>query len=199
MSQAKTKTKQTIRARDHRGRAVRTPASVEQDLRAAELRSKSLSYRQIGTELGMNVSSAFQAVQRGIREIPTEGATEARRIELAKLDTVEQAAWSVLEALHFVLVMSGPNAGDIVYHPEKPGEPLTDPTPVLAAIDSIRKTSERRSKLLGLDAPQRRVLEVIDDSSVDREIERLVARLAENDDPEGVGDRSEPSEARAIS
>ncbi len=178
MSQTNTKTTQTsIKARDGRGRATRAPQSVENDIKAAELRSKSLSYRQIATQLGVTAGTAYQMVQRGIREIPTEGAEEARRIELAKLDTVEQAAWTVLESLHFVMIESGPHAGEIIYHPDRPDEPLADSAPVLAAIDRIVKTSESRRRMLGLDAPKQSIVNVVTEDMVDREITRLTEEM----------------------
>jgi hypothetical protein len=87
-------TEEKIKARDHRGRALRTPQQIARDVRAAELRSRSLTYQQIATELGLETAAgAYQAVQRGIPRDPDRRAAEARRIELAKLDTVEQAAW----------------------------------------------------------------------------------------------------------
>ncbi len=188
-------TDEKIKARDRRGRATRTPAQVTRDVRAAELRSKSLTYQQIATELGLETAAgAYQAVQRGIREIPTEGAAEARRIELAKLDTVERAAWAILEAHHFVMIESGPKAGTIIYHPQRPAEPLTDPAPVLAAIDRIVRTSERRSKLMGLDAPRETLHHVISEDLIDSEIRRLEAELAGND-PSPTGEAAQAGRA----
>jgi DNA-binding CsgD family transcriptional regulator len=176
-----TGTRKPAKARDGRGRMTRTPSDIERDLRAAELRSKSLSYRQIAAELGVSVSNAHAAVERGIREIPTEGAAEARQVELAKLDTVEQAAWSILEAHHYVMLESGPKAGTIIYHPMRPEEPLADSGPVLAAIDRILKTSERRARLMGLDAPRQSIVNVITEDMVDAEIRRLTDELKRND------------------
>lgn len=195
MSQPNAMTTKSIKARDGRGRATRAPQSVEHDIKAAELRSKSKSYRQIAGELGVSPGTAYQMVQRGIKEIPTEGAEEARRIELAKLDTVEQAAWTVLESLHFVMVASGPNAGEIVYHPDRPDEPLADSAPVLAAIDRIVKTSESRRRMLGLDAPRQVAHTVVTEDFVDREIQRLTDELKRNDP--GAAGEAEATEGTA--
>lgn len=165
------------RARDQHGRLVRTPEQIEHDLRAADLRSKSLSYAQIAAELGVSRQAAQQAVMRGIAELPKDGVEEARRIELAKLDTLEQAAWKVLETHHLVVIQSGPKAGDVVYHPITPDEPLEDDAPVLAAIDRIVKCSERRARLMGLDAPKEAIQYIVTEDMIRQEIRRLEVEL----------------------
>jgi hypothetical protein len=40
------------------------------------------------------------------------------------------------------------------------GAPLLDDAPVLAAVDRLLKVQERRAKLLGLDVPVKRQVEV---------------------------------------
>ena len=174
--------------RDKHGRATRTPEHIAKDIKAAELRSKSLSYKQIGEQLGLSLQGAYDAVQRGIREIPTEGAKEAKRIELAKLDTMEQVAWNILESLHYVLIESGPRAGEIIYHPDTPDEPLADPTPVLAAMAALARAGERRAKLLGLDEPARARVDVVTHDAFAQAVEELEAEVAELET--SAGDRS---------
>jgi hypothetical protein len=182
-----------VKNRDSRGRASRTPEQIAFDLRAAELRSKSMTYTQIAAALGLETATgAYHAVQRGIREIPTEGAEEAKRIELAKLDTVERAAWTVLESLHYVVIESGPNAGTFVYSPATPDMPLVDDSPVLAAIDRIVKVSESRRKMLGLDEPRKSIVNVITEDMVDAEIRRLTDELSRND-PSPTGETTAAS------
>jgi hypothetical protein len=57
--------KMTIRQRASNGRAVRAPETVEQDKRAWELRTLSLTYAQIATELGIGESTACESATRG--------------------------------------------------------------------------------------------------------------------------------------
>ncbi|WP_214371036.1 hypothetical protein [Pseudonocardia sp. H11422] len=59
------------------------------------------------------------------------------------------------------------------------GAPVPDPRPKLEALQVLLRVAERRSKLLGLDAPTRGRVEVITESSVDAAIRQLEAELAE--------------------
>jgi len=124
--------------------------------------------------------------------------------ELEKLDAMETAAWDVLESLHYV-VNQGELV--YVYPEEQPKlvkqgwarpkldeeetvkaledgaekvarEPLIDNKPILDALNVLLKIAERRSKLLGLDAPVKKQVEVSGGINVDHEIGTLMAVLA---------------------
>lgn len=122
--------------------------------------------------------------------------------ELAKLDAMEEETWKVLESLHYVV-----NQGELVYvYPEeqpdlvKRGwarpklddetraalergranlerEPLIDNKPVLDAVTVLLKIAERRSKLLGLDAPVKKQVEVTSGPSVPEQLEQLITAI----------------------
>ncbi len=122
--------------------------------------------------------------------------------ELAKLDAMEQSAWGVLESLHFVV-----NQGEVVYlydgappetvlqgwaRPKLTPEvkealerkrdamgrdPLIDNKPVLDALNVLLKIAERRAKLLGLDAPIKKQIDMPQLGGVDDLIAGLVAKL----------------------
>lgn len=133
-----------------------------------------------------------------------EMAGEWIQKEIDKLDAMEDAAWTVLESLHYVV-----NQGEVVYvYPDeqpqfkKQGwarpkldpdtvaaleekraglarEPLTDNKPVLDALTVLLKIAERRAKLLGLDAPVKKQIEVSTGVGVDERIDALLAELAQ--------------------
>ncbi len=64
----------------------------ERAARAMRLRAMRVPYDQIAKELGYaNRSSAFNAVQRALAEIPREAAKELRIAELESLDIAEAA------------------------------------------------------------------------------------------------------------
>lgn len=64
----------------------------ERASRAMRLRAMRVPYDQIAKELGYaNRSSAFNAVQRALAEIPREAAKELRIAELESLDIAESA------------------------------------------------------------------------------------------------------------
>jgi hypothetical protein len=75
-----------IKQRASNGRAVRAADTVAQDWRAWELRRQHLTYREIGAELGIDPSTAYDAVQRAAQMIPTEGATEMKQAMLEDMD-----------------------------------------------------------------------------------------------------------------
>lgn len=123
--------------------------------------------------------------------------------ELEKLDAMEAEAWRVLESLHYVV-----NQGELVYvYPDEqpdiikrgwarpkldpetvaaleegkaklPREPLIDNKPVLDALTVLLKIAERRAKLLGLDAPIKKQVEVTGGVNIDHEIRALMGSLA---------------------
>jgi len=55
------------------------------------LRRQHLTYREIGAELGIDLSTAFDAVQRAAQIIPTEGAAETRPGGLTATQSVDRA------------------------------------------------------------------------------------------------------------
>ena len=84
-------------------------------------------------------------------------------------------AWALLDN-------PGPLVSDgrVVKGPD--GEPLPDAHRMLRAVDWLLRISERRARLLGLDAPARVAVESTD--AIDAEIERLATRLAQGLSPD---------------
>ena len=153
----------------------RSIEQIERDARAVALRRRGLHYHQIATELGWkNQASAYQAVQRGLTDSISEANDEVRQIELGKLDEWQRHALRVLATPHYTV-----SQGVVVTFKNAEGEdvPVPDDDPVLRAIDRLLKISERRSRLLGLDAPARQRVEVITEDAVDAEIKRLASEL----------------------
>jgi len=161
--------------RGGRGRFERSADTAARDAKATELRSRGYSYQQIADTLGMHDrSAARKAVERALFATVAEPAEELRRLELLKLDALSVAAWQILGAEHPLA-----SAGRVM---TLNGEPLTDPQPVLNAIDRLLRISERRSRLLGLDAPIR--VGAITMADIDAEIVRLDAEMAARPDPD---------------
>lgn len=100
----------------------------EDRLRALELRQQGLSYRAIGAEIGKSSSQAHKYVARALQETTAEAVDDLRRLEGERLDKLQNSLWQ--EAI------SG-NHG---------------------AVDRVLRVMERRAKLLGLDAPEKREL-----------------------------------------
>jgi hypothetical protein len=139
----------------------------------SRLRSEGRTLQQIASQLGFSDrSSARRAISRALAAAVREPAEELVILECLRLDALTRAAWEVLEAEHHVV-----SAGRLVHGPD--GAPLRDDGPMLCAIDRLIRISERRCRLLGLDAPPRSRVQAIDEPTVDRAIRELEAELAD--------------------
>lgn len=159
---------------------TRSIETAQRDMRAAEMRSRSMTYQQIADALEMSVGAAYKAVQRAFASIPTEEAVEAKRQELDKLDRIERHLLGVMEREHIKV-----DHGKVIRDDET-GERILDDGPGVQAASTLLRVQERRTRLLGTDAPQRQVTTVITESIVDAEIARLERELAEYDDSRSV-------------
>ena len=132
----------------------------ERHLQALELRKAGATYQAIAEQLGYaHAKSAYKAVASALRATLREPAAGVRELEVARLDSALLAVWRRVQA------------GD-----DK-------------AIDRLLRISERRAKLLGLDAAIRKELSgpgggplTIDDASTSelaRRFEELVERTAQ--------------------
>lgn len=165
----------------------RTIADRERDASAVELRRRHLNYKQIAAQLGYaSLSSAYDAVQRGLADQCAEASDEVRRMELDRLDDIARGFQRVFATRHYAASVTG----KIARHPET-GEPLIDDGPVIQAGLALLRVMERRAKYLGLDAPAKSRIEVVGAEQVESEIARLEAELAQNDS------LSQPSEREA--
>jgi hypothetical protein len=100
-----------------------TADAAIKDREALELRNLGWTYQRIADHLSVSVSTAFDRVQRAVRNIPAEAVDEHRRIEGERMDNL--LATYMPQAL----------AGDV------------------KSADFVLKVLDRRAKLLGLDAP----------------------------------------------
>ena len=101
-------------------------AAAARRLQAIQLRMGGASYRAIAERLGVSDAQAFNDVKAELAKIAKLTSAEAehvRTIELERLDAMTLALWSKAEQ------------GD------------------QGAIDRLLRVMERRSKLMGLDAP----------------------------------------------
>ncbi len=101
------------------------------------MRCRHLTYREIGAELDIDPSTAYDAVQRAVQMIPTEGAAEAKQVMLDEMDRMSRHLWGVVECQH------------------------SDDGPGLKAIAQLLRVQERKARLMGLDAPTQRAVDVI--------------------------------------
>ena len=113
------------------------PAEIaDRQSKAMQLRVRGFSFPKIAKALGCSTGTAFNdytAAMKRLAEETKESADQVRSVELARLDKMTRA----LEFAAFgESPDDSPNALDI------------------KAIDALLKVSDRRAKLLGLDAPE---------------------------------------------
>lgn len=157
--------------RDASGQYVRTVEQAERDAEAARLKAQGWSYSRLAERYKITKRGAMEMVRRAYATAGQEDRQIALAIELAKLDAAEAVVLQVL-ATHHVTVSNG----RLVMDPST-GDPLPDDAPLLAAVDRWLRIAERRSRLMGLDAPARSTVTVITEDVVDAEIARLSAEL----------------------
>ena len=147
-------------------RNATTPERIkisEYERQGLELRTARATYKQIaetvrdskGKPVWASEGAACNAIKRALKATVQEAADELRALEARSLDALEKALWP--EAIR------GGNNGRL-------------------AIDRIMVIKKRRAELFGLDAPLRRIMEVVTEDDFQRVCERLEAQLAENDD-----------------
>jgi hypothetical protein len=186
------------RTRAGNGKFIRTAATIKRDHKAAELRGQGFSFDRIAAELRFaSRGKAYEAVMRAYAEIPSEESAQAKALDLERIDRLIEQAWAIMLRDH-VTVSQGRVVGKVIgVERDEDGIPLTgaegnpiliyedimDDGPALAAIREIRGLLERRAKMTGYDAPVRSRIEVITEETVDSELARLEAQLAEHDAP----------------
>jgi hypothetical protein len=138
----------TTRTRGRRGKYETDIHDMERAADAARLRAMGLSYRQIGNLQGVSNSTAHDRVMKALAAVPVESVSELRAIEVVRIDLLIARAFDEFER---------------------------NPHTSLAVIESVRRLSESRRKLLGLDFAQNPIGGV--SASLIEEIEQLACEL----------------------
>ena len=150
---------------------------AEIDAEAARLRSRGMTYRQIGRAMGCSHVAAQGRVQRALAAVASEAVEEIRQFEGERLDHLVEEAERILATDHVVV-----SHGKVIRDDQ--GIPLLDDAPRLRAIAELRALSESRRKLHGADAPARTEHKVtFEETTVtDNEIRSLIEQMKTNDE-----------------
>jgi len=149
-------------------KAITSAKSIREAERRAEIiqmRLDGRSLQEIGDHMGITAVSVHNVITRALTSMAKEPAEELRGLELARLDSLYAEAMNVLRSftplLHNGKIVQIPvidRNGEVVKDPDT-GLPRTclaeDKAARLAAIAAAVRVMERRSRLLGLDAPSR--------------------------------------------
>lgn len=178
------------------GKFTRAADTRQRDYRAAELHGQGWSYQRIADELGLaSKGHAHDAVQRAFADMPTEGADEAKRLDLERLDRLIEQAWEIMLTPHvavsqgkvvrkfagFELRSDGTEALDADGKKIPLFVDVLDDAPRDRAINTIKGLLERRARIFGYDAPSKSRVEVVTSDMVEDQIRELEKQLAVND------------------
>jgi hypothetical protein len=145
-------------------------AQAEKEARIIELRRTGATWELIAKATGYaNASGAYKAYQKAIGKIVAPKVEELRAVEVDRLDRLQFAIWERAKD------------GDI------------------KAIDAVLRILDRRTRILGLDAPTKIQAEIVtyDGSILEEHTQRIIDLVRSTRVTEGdVG--SESSETRAI-
>lgn len=187
----------TGRNRGGNGRFVPSIKTAARDLEAAGMRVRGRGLQQIADELGYaSCGHVHDGIQRAFAALPSDGAEDARRLDLERIDRLIARAWDVMDREHVAY-----SNGQVVrrrtgeYERDDDGlerlddkgnriplyEEVTDDGPLLAAIDRIERLIGRRDKIIGYGAPARSRIEVVTPETVEAHIAALEAELARSD------------------
>lgn len=145
-------------------RSTPTITTKEKQQEILRMRRDGMSFPKIARHFGNTQGYVYKLYRKALSEIIVEDVKEVRKFELFKLDLLEKEVIRVLQSFH-PYISSGnivrdfleDENGNIVMDEE--GKPvlvkLKDDGATLAAIEKALKIMERRSKLLGLDTPNK--------------------------------------------
>lgn len=125
---------------------------AEEQIRAFEMRVAGCTIRDIAKDLECSVGKAHRLIEKEIEARKWPVVSAWREVELTRLEAMHQALWGMLPDL----AKSGQLAG------------------ILAVMDRIHKIGDRRSKLLGLDAPVKVDATVHEVTQQDLELDELL-------------------------
>lgn len=148
------------RPRTGKGRYDANPATAERDAKAADLRARGYTPLQISKQLGMGLSTVYEALDRHYTAVRREPGPQALELELERLDAslqrldrMEELANATLKTRKITV-----SQGRAIY--DDTGEPVWDDEFVLKVLDRLTKIEQQRERvgnrmaqLRGLNAP----------------------------------------------
>lgn len=133
--------------RDGRGRYIRTIEAAEQDAEVARLYTEgSLTFQEIGDQLGISKWAAIRSYRRAVRSVIQEAGEGALRVQIDRMEYLFAKAVEIIESDHVVV-----SHGHVVYGDDQ--QPLRDHGPALAAIREARQILDGFNSLTGLKQP----------------------------------------------
>ena len=154
----------------------------ERDLRIFNLRQAGTSTTEIARRFGISTGAVSKSIQRQLEKMNKEtlmAYPEVLRLELERLDNLQQAIWPMTQHRREVL----PDGTEVQLEPD------------LKAIQQVLSIMDRRTKLLGMD--QMNINVQMDVAT--KQTETIKATLAGSEQMKQVGPKFDPeAEARQL-
>ena len=151
----------------HRAKGDSDAQRSAERARAYELRLVGRTIRQIADDMECSRTKVHDLLREEIKLREDPLIDQVRQFELDRLDGYQQACMYVLD-----------NPGTPVIAIAPDGTPVThvivDDRKILGAIDRLIKISESRRKLLGVDAPVKMHVDVVETTQQDMELQEMV-------------------------
>lgn len=133
------------------------------------MRRKGMTLWEIARTFNVTAAAVHHMIERAVLDNGRPDIDLERLVALGKLDDQERELWEIIRQPHYRTTI----AGALIRGPD--GEYVVDKMPVVQALAQLTKILERRAKLLGLDAPARKV--TITTDMIDAQIAELEHQL----------------------
>ncbi len=160
----------------HRTKGDTDARRSEERQHAYDLRLRGRTIRQIADDMGCSTAKVHTLLREElkIREDPLR--EQLIQFELDRLDGYQQACMYVLDNPGTAVVVPQPGPPDDDGHPtvEMVTHVIVDDRKILGAIDRLVRISESRRKLLGMDAPVKTQVDIVETTQEDLELQELL-------------------------
>lgn len=141
-------------------RAQRTDDEAE----ALRIVSSGVSVKAAAEALGVSTSTVRARIARALAKLPDPDAPAYRAQMAFEIAQVKDAAWAIAQNPPFIV-----SAGKVTSQ--------RDAAAVTGALQTVLKAMERQAKLFGLDAPNRQMVQVVDNRALDEAIAEVERQL----------------------
>ncbi len=145
---------------------ARVVTARDREVAVLKARAERRSFDDIAEELGMSQAGVRAAYSRALQRRVDPDLESFRNAEELRLGEIEAKLWEIVNKDHVAV-----SFGKVMRDDQ--GNLILDDAPRLRALAELRKVSESRRTLRGADAPIRKVVNVIDNSVVQAELERI--------------------------
>jgi hypothetical protein len=121
----------------------------EREAQIMELRLRKVPFSKIAQTLGMTKSAASKAYYRALHRVPTRNARDLIIEDIETLERIEARTWQEM------------------------GKPGQDSKTVFKGSELLLRVQQRRAKLLGLEAPQRVNVNLLNEGNDEADIDAL--------------------------